>query len=232
MATVAMLGRMTRPLMALLLTGAASAAMAAPTVYATRGTFEAAIGTSVTDGYESPGYVFSQSDAVMSAVIGETDYTSTGFSNINVVFSSPTNKVYCAGCNGSFRLTFTSTSVGSASGVYGAGFDYNNTPNFAGTGGSPYVAFVTFGDGTTAEYALSTGAILDTVSFFFGITSDTLITSVHLGLPGGGSTTAGGFLIDNLTIGGAPSAVPLPGTAALLGLALAAGAMVRRRPVA
>ena len=98
-------------------------------------TFQAALGASVTDNYSAAGYqqgdvyenVFS--NAAMSAVIGETDYQTTGWPNWNILQGSG-NSTYCAGCNGSFRLTFNTTSVGTASGVYGAGFNFVNTKFF------------------------------------------------------------------------------------------------------
>ena len=66
-------------------------------------------GSIVIDDYANPGYVFIQSDAIMSAVLGETDYRTTGFNNLNIVSGGR----YCAGCNGSFELSFATTSAGS-----------------------------------------------------------------------------------------------------------------------
>ncbi len=70
----------------------------------------------------------------------------------------------------------------------------------------PYHAFVTFGDGSTADYQLEY-ALVD-LTTFFGITSDLLISSIHLGLANGELTGLGGFAIDNLTIGAQASSVP------------------------
>jgi len=47
-------------------------------------------------------------------------------------------------------------------------------------------------------------------SSFFGVTSDSLISSIALGLPDGGTTQFGFFAEDNLTIGTSPSTVPGP----------------------
>src|SRR5690606_13616431 len=106
--------------------GAVSDARAATVTYNNSASFTAELGFSVTDDYENPSYVFIQSDAVMSAVLGETEYESTGFSDLNIV-DGITEHYYCAGCNGSFILDFKSTSVGTTSGVFGVGFDFFNT---------------------------------------------------------------------------------------------------------
>ncbi len=178
------------------------------TQYSDRATFEAALGTIILDDYTAADYLHGDvsdggtldihSNAHMSGVLGETDYVSTGFNNWNFVLSSGTNR-YCAGCNGSYRLSFTTTSVGTASGVYGAGLDILS---------STYFAFVTFGDGSTLDVALPS-------SGFWGITSNLDITSIHMGNSGGGSTTSGYMEMTNLTIGD----VPAPGVLAMLGVA-------------
>jgi hypothetical protein len=157
-------------------------------------------------------YGFSQNDATMSAVLGETDYTSTGFPNHNLV----PNGYYCAGCNGSFQLGFTTTSVGDASGVFGVGIDIlSNSQSL------PYHAFVTFGDASTIDY------LLPGAGTFWGINSPLNIASIDFGLINGGTTVSGSFAIDNLTIGSA--AVPAPATLALFGLGLAGLGWSRRK---
>lgn len=169
--------------------GVPAAALAAtPTYYVDRPTFEATLRDVVRDDYQN-GYQFAQSNEAMSAVRGETDYVTTGHAENNLVFGAGDLK-YCAGCNGSFRLIFTSTSVGTASGVFGVGLDIGG--NDAGV---PYYAFVTFADGTTADIALPVGAS------FWAVTAPELIANIHFGLSGGAPTTNGSFFIDNLTIG-------------------------------
>ncbi len=189
-----------------------SSAIAAPTYFAARPAFSGQLGASVTDNYSNPGYVFIQNNAVMNAVLGETDYRTTGFNDLNIVSGG----TYCAGCNGSFELSFTTTSVGDANGVFGVGLDVLDN--------SGYFAFVTFGDGST-DNVLVTGS-------FFGLTSPQEVKSIHFGLTGGGSTQGGVFRIDNLTIGAAGAAVPEPTTTALLTLALLGLAATRRKPAA
>ena len=182
-------------------------------------TFQAALGASVTDSYSDPGYQNGNKvngagfdiffNAAMSAVLGETDYQTTGHTDQNILENgSDGDYDYCAGCNGSFRLTFTTTTVGTASGVYGAGFNFANTDPTV-----PYHAFVTFGDGSTADYLLAVTPLFNFTNFF-GITSDLLISSIHLGLANGGTTTGGAFAIDDLTIG----AASVPDATSTLGL--------------
>lgn len=199
----------------------AGPASAATTTFTDAAAFNAMLSVSVVDDYSNPAYQFLNSNAAMSAVLGETDYASTGFSDRNFVFG-----YYCAGCNGSFVLGFTTTSVGTSSGVFGVGLNYFN--EF-----SPlYTAFVTFGNGTTANFALPqvsyTGQVLGT---FFGVTSDLLISSIAFGLADGGIARAGSFGIDNLTIGSAVTAVPLPAGGVLLLTGLAGFGWLRRRRV-
>ena len=67
-----------------------------------------------------------------------------------------------------------------------------------------YTAFITFGDGSTSNIALpeERGCVPRGGPCFFGITSDLLVKSIHIGLPDGGATTSGSLIMDNLTIGG------------------------------
>lgn len=191
------------------------------TQYTDRTSFESALGTIVLDDFEAEGYLHGDisdstfldhhSNLHMSAILGETDYFTTGFDNWNLIVGNKgQNHTYCAGCNGSYELGFTTTSVGSASGVFGVGFDILNN-NFP-----LYHAFVTFSDDSTLDVELP-----DQDSFW-GITSSLDIRSIHLGLANGGSTTGGNFVIDNLTIGN----VPAPGVLVMLGVA---GLASRRR---
>ena len=179
----------------------ATQASAVTQTFTDRATFEAQLGTTITDDYSNPGYdlngpdEFDQfSDVGMSSVIGETDYVTTGSSNTNLILFQTTNPLYCAGCNGSFRLGFTTTSIGTANGVFGVGFEFANFPPLM----EPlYTAFVTFGDTSSINFDLP---LIPNDLGFFGITSDLAINSIHFGLPDGGPTQAGDFAIDNLTV--------------------------------
>lgn len=211
----------------------ASTSHALPIQYAgNRAGFEATLSTKITDDYSAytlgdvtntPGGLHVYSDAGMSAVLGETDYRSTTFQDVNITFPFPPsgNPAYCAGCNGSFLLSFTSTSVGDATGVFGVGFDILEATNFH--------AYVVFGDNTTLDVALASLA-----PGFWGITADERIRSIHLGLANGAPTPSGAFdgvSIDNLTIGRQvdPAPVPEPASIALLGAGLVAAGLHRRR---
>lgn len=180
------------------------------TIHSSRSSFETLLKTSITDDYQSyeegdgaygvdpQGWdVFD--DATMSAVLGETKYMTTALPDTNVIIQGRTGEqMYCAGCNGTFELDFTSTSVGSSSGVFGVGFDIFLPTN--------YFAYATFGDGSTQNFNLAGLR-------FFGLTSDLQIKSLHLGLVDGGAiqdysgNLANSIIIDNLTIG---SNVPTP----------------------
>jgi PEP-CTERM motif len=189
----------------------AAQAQALETSYADRAPFGAALGGSVTDDYSNPGYVFRQSNIDMSAVLGETDYQSTAFEDANYVSSGR----YCAGCNGSFTLSFGTTSVTQGNGVFGVGFDYFNA------GDPSYDALVTFADGDSELYTLDLADFHGALAFW-GLTSTRQIASIAFG-PNGGLSASGSFGIDNLTVG----AIPEPTTWAMLiigvGLVGAAG---------
>jgi len=169
---------------------------ATPVFYSDRTSFQAALATMVTDGYGSPtpyppGFG-TYDDASFSAFLGETDYHTTGYGNNNI---RQLGWNYCAGCNGSFELSFQTTSVTQrGTGVYGVGVDIVWNDDAA-----PYYAFITYGDGTTADIPLD--VVEGGPPSFFGVTAPELIVSIHFGAEKGGYTTSGSFVIDNLTIG-------------------------------
>jgi hypothetical protein len=164
------------------------------TTYSTRTSLEAMLNTKIVDDF-STGYGQFNTDAGMSAVRGETKFTSTSYSNWNLVL----NGTYCAGCNGSFRMDFGTTSVSQGGGVFGVGFDYfSNSPT------TPFLAYVTFGDGSSANLGLNVG------NGFFGLTSTLGVSSIHIGLTNGVASTAGYFVMDNLEIGNANPPKPKP----------------------
>jgi hypothetical protein len=177
-------------------------------VYTDETSFLGQLASSITDNYTNPGYndfpPTVLTDAQMTAVLNETTYQTTGFVNNDLVLAFGNEKAYCGGCNGSFLLSFDHTTVGDSNGVFGVGVDIVEN-----TGGPSYDAFVTFGDGSTEDFALAGNG-------FWGITSTSEVSSIAFavdGLP----TTEGAFAITDLTIG---SSVPEPNTLALLGTAL------------
>jgi hypothetical protein len=183
----------------------------AAVIYSSRAAFSAAIGPSITDAYTVTDYGTGiLNNARMDAVLNETRYTPTAHPDINIV--GPQDilpRAYCAGCNGSFILDFTHTTIGSSLGVYGVGFDYDNLEN------PTYDAFITFGDSSTLDVPLN---VTSTSADFFGVTSSSPISTIALGLPSGGTTGGGFFAETNLTIAAAP--VPEPDSLAALSSAL------------
>ena len=224
---------------ALTLVSLASAGVAKAVIFNDRGAFEATLGTSITDDYASPGYlsgdVFdnvtsdTHSDANMSAIFGQTRYSTTGAPDANTVSGQALgNPNYCGGCPGSYLLDFTTTSIGTANGVFGVGLDVLVGLEIVfGT-----TAFVTYGDGTTENFAIPGGPPF-AGSPFWGITDPRLISSIAFGLPNGGTNTDNSvqrMAHDNLTIGMQAQVLPEPATLALFGLGLASlGFAMRRR---
>jgi hypothetical protein len=167
-----------------------------PTVFDSRLAFTAAAGVLLTDDYEDPGYAEFQDDASMNAVKGLTRYKTTFFPNFDEVIATPNGHIYAGGfTSGSFQLDFTASSLG-GSGVRAVGFDFaNNIP-------APYVAFVSFADGSSQNFTLhaSPFQILSPLPDFFGLTSSVAVTRIHIGLMDGGATSANLFAIDNLSV--------------------------------
>lgn len=199
-----------------------SAAFAAPIFFDSRSAFTSAAGALLTDDYEDPGYAEFQGDASMNAVKGLTRYRTTFFADFDEVIATSNGHIYAGGfTSGSFQLDFTAASLG-GSGVHAVGFDYaNNVP-------VPYVAFLTFADGSSQNALLhaSPFQILSPPPDFFGLTSSVEITGIHIGLADGGATNANLFAIDNLSVA---TPIPEPGSFALLGVGLALLARPRSR---
>lgn len=175
------------------------------TVFDSRGNFTSAAGAILTDDYEDPGYDEFQDDASMNAVKGLTRYTTTFFPDFDEVIATPNGHVYAGGfTSGSFQLDFTAPSLG-GSGVHAVGFDFANNITM------PYVAFVSFADGTSQNIVLHASAFqfLSPPPDFIGLTSSVAIMRIHIGLVNGGATSDNLFAIDNLSVA-APETAPAP----------------------
>lgn len=198
------------------------------TLFGDRTTFQSQLDTFIVDDYENPGYrkgdysdgpiVDRHSEFSMNSVLGETRYKSTGWSTHIIYSPSGSTRGYCAGCNGSFLLDFSQTSVSNKLGVFGAAFNL--------LVGTNYFANVVFGDNSQQDFSLAPVG-----RGFWGITSDKQIKSMHLGLKGGGTTRDGYITIDNLTVGSNSKSIPEP--ASTLGLlilgALGAASVYKRK---
>jgi hypothetical protein len=164
----------------------------------------------------------------MSAVLGETEYHSTYWSEYNLIIAQGFDAKYCSGCNGTFLLTFDSTSIGGPDGVFGVGFDFANPgPD------QLYGVEVTFGDGSVERYALPVAGIPHSSATpgFWGIVAPERIFSIHFG-PNLGTTINNyrSFVLDNLTLGSEKADMaPTPEPATLLLVATGIGAAARRR---
>ncbi len=187
--------------------GGASAAGAATVTYSSAAELTAALGASVLDDYEHTNYRLQQTDAQMSAVLGETAYTATATPNYHLVAAlSKLDHYYCPGCNGTFRLDFTSTSVSTETGVFGVGFDLLVSHGLS--------AFVSFGDGSTADFALPVVSGIGPRGYF-GLSSDLGIRTIHVAVHDQPTINDVFVGIDNLRIGAA-AAVPEPAAWALM----------------
>ena len=217
--------KLTKLAKALAMIAVIGSAQATPMYFADRATFIANLNQTITDDFSAPGYRGGTgavlSDAAMTNVLGETAYSSTTFSNLNLVSDMtyrPGDYGYCAGCNGNFRLSFADSSLSSNGGVYGLGLDIvihtsrrvsfgdDNpaNPSYPGT-----IRFE-FTDGTTSDLTIPPDiGYYYAGSFFVGAIDSTGIKALTIGTEP--ESQRHFWMIDNLIIGEAPvSSVPAP----------------------
>jgi hypothetical protein len=214
----------------LILLWAGHSAATEVTLFSQRQAYYAASGPRVIDNYESPDYQSVMTDAAMSAVLGETDYTTYGgnvvdYNNILPGFGVGRSHAYCSLCYGSFRLSFGDTSLASNGGVFGVGIDITANGGLV----LPHVhsATVTFVGGAVATYLLPYVAEAYPARpnpQFWGITADAGIHSIDFVSHASSGPERTFLIIDNLTFS-AP--VPELSTLALLAAGLCALAAVR-----
>jgi hypothetical protein len=200
----------------------------AATVYTDRGLFQAQLGSSLTDDYQNPKYINQLTNVQMNAVLNQTEYFPTEFSNVNVfTFDSSTgNQGYCAGCNGTFIADFQHTSYGSLLGVFGVGLDILSNSSPIPGDGATLDALVQFSDGTTQDFGLQKNSLTDSPTFF-GITDARGIETINFGINGQPSNEVT-FIVDNLTIGTA-NLTPEPSSLLLFAFGLTGlGALLKR----
>lgn len=216
-----------------LLLTVASASHAASTTFSDRSAFYKSGGVYVIDNYENPSYKSVMTDAAMSAVLGETDYFTYGgnivnYNNILPDFGVDGSNAYCSLCYGSFRLSFTSTSLTNVDGIYGIGIDI--TENGGAIFPYRYSALVTFADSSTASVGLPyVAARYPAIPSheFWGITSIKNIRSIDFISYSSSGPDRTFLIIDNLTIMAAP--VPEQSTLLLICLGLCAIGLTEAR---
>jgi len=208
----------------------------ATTIFSDETDFRNTLAKTFVDDYESDAYQFLQNNTDMSGVHNETQYISTGSPDSNIVSDAFWgDSYYCAGCNGSFLLDFTNTSLSNESGIFGVGINFLNVDRVDDNAGDPpitipkYSAYVTFGNNVTENFSLPSGPWPET--HFWGITSAEGIKSIHFGFWDGVATQEGDFAIFDLTIGNQKSSVPEPSAIMFLCLGIATILIRRRVPL-
>lgn len=195
-----------------------TSAVAEPTVFTDRETFDRVFPTVTVNDFTNPAYQSSQTDAEMNAVGDDgVTFQATGFANSNLVMTSPENgseRTYCSGCNGSFRVALANTAAGEAAGAAGFAIGIFDNGNFDGADfENSFVACVKFASGVFRELSLPTpelGLFGSGTSerAFWGVEAPPgdLISHIDFGGPCGADgigtpTIVGVFIITNLTVG-------------------------------
>ena len=187
----------------------ASLVQATPVYFTDRGSFNSAVGISITDDYSgySPGVLTNDQ---MNSVMGETRYEPITIPNQNQVgdvYSYGDGSNYCSGCNGNFKLFFDSTTLTVNGGVFGVGIDIVfHTSRHSSLGdiipGDTVVegqVLIEFSDGTFDHIMVPADiGFFAPEIFFIGITNDIGIKSITIGTEP--IALRHTWVIDNLTI--------------------------------
>lgn len=185
---------MNKQIVSLVLLLLSSTVLPAPTYYSTLSNFLSGTGATLTDDFSNAGYGYSNStpnvltDAEMSAVLGQTAFQAITLPNKNTVgLLSFDRSSYCVGCNGDFKLDFTSTAYTEDGGVYGVGLDFLLVKSSEDEAQKDVRIQITYGNGdreqTTVSpigYDYQTGTYSET-SQFWGVTDTRQIESIKIG---------------------------------------------------
>jgi hypothetical protein len=148
--------------------------------------------------FKDPKYNLDMTDAEMLELTKEVRFYSTAHPNEHHVQQDPSKwwyrDHYCS-CEGSFGIDFSQSSLSNERGVNGILLRYLTYGDHIS---AQYSARVTFGDGSSAHYDLRWDPF---DSYWWYITSDLGIKSVHLGY-NGEVTSEGNFRLEQVAIGG------------------------------
>lgn len=189
---------------------ACGAAAASVVVYTDRSAWEAAVTGGVTENFNS----FADGTVVTGATVFPSGITATASGTLDI-----SSFAFSAIGQGNALRTFVNTTIVMPGSPVAFGFDYADLDL-----GGASIAFGTFSQALALTGDADSSVTSDDFAFFG-------VVATAADIPGGTfsfTSVLEGFVIDNLSFGSG-TAVPEPGTVALLGLGLAGLGYARRR---